>query len=246
MKKLSVSVLLASSLAAVSSGAFANSSFYLSGMVGGYLAEDVEVLGSNLREDPDFENTYDTDNGFSYGLAVGYQFDNHWRVQLSYSKRDLEADGTNFGNTNWVPESGPHDYKFDSEHDMDTYMLEGFYEFDFGDKLKPYVKLGIGSTRADSSAKIISTSDPLFQFLAANNFLRADGYYYWEDRSTSQFTWNVGIGFRYEISNNFDLGVEFQHLDIGEIRTEFDIADDAWGFQDLSIQEIDVTATYRF
>lgn len=245
MKNFAVSALLLGSMSLVSMSAMAEASFYLSGSVGFYSGEDVEVYGTNLAANPEFPNSYDGDSGESVGIAIGLQLDENWRVQLGYSSRELDAGGTKFGNSGFFPVES-FDYTLDSEMDMDTLMLEGFYDFNLDSDFRPYVKVGIGITENDVQTTLVSTTDPLFLVLGENGFLREDGLLHFPERSETEFTWSVGIGVNYAINDSWFIGAEYQHIDMGEALSEVGLVDEFWGNDDLSIDEFDVVVTYRF
>lgn len=246
MKKRLLSLSVAASVCAFSAAAQVESSFYMTGYAGWYFGEDVTVFGTNLRPNPDFPNEYDGDDGVSVGVGFGYVFSPNWRVQLSYSARSLEAGGVNTGNTGFAP-GVPYQYQLDSEHDADTIMVEAIYDMKINSELRPYVKLGFGSTSADNSTRMLSTNDPLFTtFLGPTGLLGDDGWYHFPDRSSNDFTWSLGLGLRYALTNNLDIGVEYLHLDMGEHRTGFDQVNDAYGYDDAAIDELDLVVTYSF
>ena len=246
MKKLLLPLSIAASLCAFSAVAKSESPYYVTGYAGWYFGEDVTVFGTNLRLNPEFPNDYKGDDGLSLGVGLGYVFSPNWRVQLSYSVRSLEAGGVNTGNSGFAPGT-PYQYELDSEHDTDTIMLEAIYDMKVSHGLRPYIKLGVGSTRADNTTRMLSTNDPLFStFLGPTGLLSADGWYHFPDRSSSHFTWSLGLGLRYALTSNLDIGVEYSHLDMGEHRTGFDQANDAYGYEDAAIDELDLVITYSF
>jgi len=246
MKKLLLPFSVAAALCSVSLAAQADKNFYVTGYAGWYFGEDVTVFGTNLRVNPDFPNDYEGDDGAAIGAGVGYVFSPNWRVQLMYSARSLEGGGINTGNSGFAP-GAPYQYELDSEHDTDTIMVEAIYDMKINSELRPYIKLGVGTTSSDSTTRMLSTNDPLFTtFLGPTGLLGADGWYHFPDRSSNEFTWSLGLGLRYALTHNLDIGVEYQHLDMGEIRTGFDQVNDAYGFEDAAIDELDLVVTYSF
>lgn len=222
----------------------AESTWY--GSVGfGYQFVDADVvpLGSNIAVDPDFPQTWDLDDVPSLDLGLGYVVHDRLRIELSYTVTEYEADATNIG-------TGARDgfaYNVRFESDIETLMLEAHWDLTTGDSFRPFLKVGAGSSSADSTASIDSSNDPLFEeILGPAGFLNAEGRYPYDGNSTDDFSWLVGIGVRWTLTERLQLGAVAQRVELGDPATASDPFTDAFGVPDLSSNEVRLSLEIGF
>lgn len=103
--------------------------FYISGNIGGHKSEDSEVDGAGIDGDSE------TDRGLAGLAALGYDFGDHFRLEL-------EAGWRGAGDVDSV--SGAT-----GTGDVDAYsgIINAFYDFDIGGGIEPYIGAGAGTTR---------------------------------------------------------------------------------------------------
>ncbi len=224
--------------------AAAESPWYASVGVGFQSADaDVVPLGNNIAVDPDFPQTWELDDGTSFDLGLGYVVNDSFRLELSYIVTEYEADTTQIG----TGARAGFDYNVQLESDVETLMLEAYWDFGSGQALRPFFKFGAGTASADTSASIDSGTDPLFtDVLGPAGFLNAEGRYPYADGSTDDFAWLVGIGLRWAFTERLQLGVVAQRVELGDPVTESDAFTDAFGAPDLVSNEVRLSLEIGF
>jgi len=123
--------------------------FYLTPQIGGYV----------------FEGNQNLDHGLTYGLGLGYAFDDHWASELTFNVIDtaLESGGG----------------------DVSGYLLrlDGLYHFTPDKRLVPYLAAGIGGLSLDpdvgssDSSFLVNAGGGLKYFLTDSIALRGDARY---------------------------------------------------------------------
>ncbi len=93
------------------------------------------VLGTS-RIDTAFDNT------FTYGIAVGYDFGNSWRLEGELTRREADVD------THQLDGGAPIDGSF-GEGNSVSLFANVFYDFETGSSVTPYVGLGVGQIGVD-------------------------------------------------------------------------------------------------
>jgi len=204
---------------------------------------DVTPLGSNIAVDPDFPQTWDIDDGTSFDLGLGYVVSDRFRLELSYSVAEYETDETQLG----TGARTGFDYNVQLESDVSTLMLEGYWDFRPGQSFQPFLKFGAGVASADTLASIDSDSDPLFtDILGPAGFLNAEGRYPYEENSTDEFSWLIGLGFRLALTERLRLGVVAQRVDLGDPATASDPFTDSFAAPDLVSHELRLSLEIGF
>ena len=238
-----VSALLVAAIS-TPTAATAESPWYGSVGLGLYSADsDVVPLGNNIAVDPDFPSTWDIDDGTSFDIGIGYTVSDRFRLELAYTVAEIEVDDTNIG----TGARAGFDYNVQLDSDISTLMLEGFWDFRPGQSLRPFLKFGVGTASADTSASIDSDSDPLFtEVLGPAGFLNAEGRYPYAEQSTDDFAWLVGIGFRWAFTERLHLGVVAQRVELGDPATEADAFTDAFAAPDLVSNELRLSLEFGF
>jgi OOP family OmpA-OmpF porin len=109
-----------------------------------------------------FEGNRDYEDGPTYGLGVGYNFDEHWGAEavFNFVESELERKG--------------------GDLDAYIYRLDGLYHFIPSKKIVPYIAAGVGLMNADRERRS-TDNDPLVNYGAGLKFffnkavaLRAD------------------------------------------------------------------------
>jgi OOP family OmpA-OmpF porin len=131
-----------------------------------------------------FEGNQNLDNGPTYGLGLGYHFDNHWAAEavFNYVDTELSTDGS----------------------DVDTYLyrIDGLYHFMPSERLVPYIAAGLGGINIDPENAnsdqdfAVNYGAGLKYFLSENVALRGDVRHVISfDETQSNLIYTVGLTF---------------------------------------------------
>ncbi|BHH86159.1 outer membrane protein [Desulforhopalus sp. 52FAK] len=223
--------LLTTALIFTASSAMAANNWYMSADLGVQIpGGEASHAGTNEHDTP----SYDFDESVVAGLAVGYFFNDAFRVEAEARFRNQETeDGTLAGLNSRSNET----FNLGGEVDTTTLMANAIYEFDNTSKFIPYVKGGLGVAYSDASADF--DLQPTFSMYGITD--RWD----FPDNDETNFAWSIGAGVDYQITDNILVGLEYQYIDMGDISTGVDINGDMVDF-DLSAHEITVGITYLF
>lgn len=66
------------------------------------------------------------------------------------------------------------------------------------------------------------------------------------EKTSTEFSWNVGVGASYELNSQWDIYTEYQVQNVGEVATEKDSFSDRWVNDSYLIQEVNVGLRYNF
>ncbi len=115
------------------------------------------------------DNTFDTNSGYSYGAAFGVNFTSNWSVEgeVAYYKSEY---------TGYEP----------NHNDLLNLSVNGYYTFETGGQLKPYVGAGIGYGRVGYDGDV--------------------------DQSNWGFTYQGIAGVRFALSGNVDFFGEYRYV----------------------------------
>lgn len=189
MKKL----IIASIISAFAFGAQAadKSGVYLTGKIG------ASVL--NASDQKIYSPEYDLKYGgksktvFGGGVALGYDFAYQYncptRLELDYMARAKGKYKTTILDTDF------ESYESDSKVDLQTVMVNAYYDIETTTRLTPYVTAGIGYARAK---------------------LTMYGYDESISSTNNNFAWSIGVGAKYAINNDLALDLGYRYLDAGK------------------------------
>ena len=213
MKRSALVAMLAAALtSAVSLNASAQSTsppLYLRIDVGYAWSRDAEIrdngqwliCGNEPCDTPSTLN--DIGNSYVIGAGVGYRVNPNIRTELALAYRGgFELD---------EPDAGVPPTTFKGKIQSWTAMLHGYYDFDVGGPLKPYVMAGIGVAR--NKVKTISATNPAAATLPAlfSNFQLVG------DSDTS-FAWMLGAGVGYAVTSGLTLELGYRYVDLGDLK----------------------------
>lgn len=206
--------------------------WYVSGVVGkSWQAEDVSAYGNNIAVDPDFPGGFDGGDGSVYGIGLGYYLQENLRLEGRITVRDMDFDGVEFG-------TGARDgeeYQAVGSLESTSYMLNLIYDFSISGAVKPYVKAGLGMTSNDFSTKLGGAGVAAFDAFDGV----VDGYYdLYADRSDNNFSWSLGVGADYQISEGVSLFAEYQYITQGDVATGQDDFTDGFEIDGAASNEI--------
>lgn len=212
--------------------------FYVIAQVGTSIQNsDSTPIGSNIAVDADFPAEFSVDNGTVGAIGIGYRVNNNLRVEGRIGYRDGDFNDTKFGTG---ARSG-EEYILNGSIESTTYTLEGFYDFTNTTAFTPYIKLGVGVSDNTYVARLGGAGVAAFDEFDGS----VDGYYdAYSDDSSTNFTWNVGIGGNYEVSKSVSLYAEYQYASFGDVQTGQDSFTD--GFEIDNAASHEVVAGIRF
>jgi OOP family OmpA-OmpF porin len=186
MKRFLMIMLVAVVFMATSAQA-ANGKMYFSGSAGVSITDDVDFPGLNISFSP----------GFNVGGALGYDA-GQFRVEGEITYRSVDVD-----EVNGVP------VPLDATFSALSFMANGYYDFEMGSPLTPYLGVGLGIV--DSEVDVAgfgstSETDLAYQFMAglgyevSPNVVLTGGYRYFgiaETDAPGTHEFNIGARFMF-------------------------------------------------
>lgn len=222
---LAIAVALASPSIALAEG------FYATGQLGfSEQASDAAPIGDNIAADPDFPGKFDAGDSTVGSIGLGYQFSEQFRLEGRISYRDSSFNDRQVG-------TGARDgeeYILNGAIESTTFTVEGSYDFANDSSFTPYVKAGLGVSDNSFSARLggagVAAFDPFDGV--------TDGYYdAYADGDSTEFSWNVGVGGNFELSDNVSLYGEYRYVSFGDVSTGQDAFTDGFKIDDVSANE---------
>jgi len=144
------------------------------GLYGAVGVGAVWVADSDVTVDGVFDGTAEFDTGYTVGAALGYMKEQYrMEGEISYMASDMD---TYAG------------FPADAEIDALTFLANGYYDFNVGGPMKPYITAGIGASR-------IEISEPGFS-----------------DEDDTVFAYQIGFGVGYELSETLILDARYRFI----------------------------------
>ncbi|MBU2871882.1 outer membrane beta-barrel protein [Colwellia sp. E2M01] len=214
--------------------------FYATGQLGvTQQINDSEAYGNNIAVDPDFPAEFDADDGTVGSIGVGYIINNQFRVEGRIGYRESSFNQQRIG-------TGARDgeeYILKGEIESYTYTIEGFYDFTNSTAFTPYLKAGLGIADNSYSAKLGGAGVADFDAFDG----AADGFYdAYTDGDSTEFSWNLGFGVNYELTENASIYGEYQYTSLGDVMTGQDSFTDGFMIDDLSTNELSIGVRVSF
>ncbi len=193
------SCLLIASFAAVATMAAANESqnFYVQGNLGYAMGV---APGGNFSK-----NTLG-DAGV-YGGAIGYRFDEHFRIDFGAEYRDGYKN--QYSVENRTSKGARYTDTQTTVVRSLSSMLSFYYDIVEINKVTPYVMLGAGAAR--------NTANSHSDFKYADK--RPPVSLSFSDGTHINFAWKVGAGAAYSFNKNVNIDLHYQYVDLGNFRT---------------------------
>ncbi|MFK7962529.1 MAG: outer membrane protein [Burkholderiaceae bacterium] len=186
---------------------------YGSLLLGGSVeTNDVRAYGENIAVDPDFPANFDAGDGAIAGIGLGYIINRQFRIEGRLAFYDTDFNSRRLGTGARAGE----EYILDGSLRSTTLTAEVFYDLPTSLPLSPYVKAGVGIALNKYSARLGGAGVAAFDGLDGV----ADGFYdAYPDQSSTELTWNVGLGISYRITNTLNLFGEYQYVTLGDSQT---------------------------
>jgi opacity protein-like surface antigen len=213
---------------------------YVSGQVGvSQQTNDAKPYGKNIAVDADFPGTFDSGDGNVGSIGLGYIINENFRIETQLSYHDADFNSRNLG----TGARNGEEYILNGELKSKTLTVEGFYDFASDSAFTPYVKVGVGVSDNSYSARLGGQGVAAFdQFDGA-----VDGYYdAYADGDSTEFTWNVGAGASYELTDSASVYAEYQYVAFGDVITGQDSFTDGFKIDDASAHEFSIGLRVNF
>ncbi|MBE1275229.1 outer membrane protein [Enterovibrio baiacu] len=230
------------------SGLASAEGFYITGLVGkSYQATDSEPYGNNIAQDADFPGKFDAGDGTVSTLGLGYVINEQFRIETRLGYREGKFNSQRIGTGARTGE----EYVLNGKLKSTTLTVEGFYDVDTGTAFTPYIKAGVGVARNEYSARLGGAGvQGFFDQLDG----AVDGYYDdYADETSTEFTWNLGVGASYAITDQLSLIGEYQYISLGDAGTGVDSLDfgsgetnDGFRIDEATAHEVQLGLRYHF
>ncbi len=172
-------------------------------------------------------------------IGVGYVVNDQFRIEGRVSFREASFNSREIGTGARAGE----EYILNGKLKSTTLTVEGFYDIDTGTDFTPYVKAGAGVARNEYAAKLGGAGLAAFDAFDG----AVDGYYdAYDDQTSTEFTWNVGLGLNYAINDQISLVGEYQYVSLGDVQTGQDAFTDGFEIDGATAHEVSVGINYRF
>ena len=223
-------------IAASSASAHDDEGWYLRGNAGGGIHTDVDLenesaIGINSAL---HEGGIESETDFGYSFGGGYDFGDHWRVEVDYDNLD-----TSLGSISGTEGS-------DGDLLTETYMLNAIYDFDNFGKLEPYVGAGAGLVRGKgnfiaSDVRDVDGGVVLNPTCVGPRTLGQTSSCAISE-SDEGFGWQLLAGLGYKISDNLTWDTHYTFLQAPDLDLAGHIANQATGafqnFEDTELSDV--------
>ncbi|BCE01081.1 outer membrane protein [Marinicellulosiphila megalodicopiae] len=240
MKTLKNTVLLSAAMTlAVPSFALAEG-LYVTGQLGGNLQTSAAMpFGQNIATDADFPAEFDGGAGLQAGLGLGYAISDTLRVEARLAYQKSRFDDTQMG-------TGARDgeeYILNGGVASTSFTVEGFYDFDLSGSITPFVKAGLGVSSNSVTARLGGEGVAAFDAFDGEE----DGYYdAYADETSTAFTWNIGTGASFDVSEKVALFGEYQFASYGDVQTGQDSFTDGFKIDNVLRHSVVIGARFNF
>ncbi len=137
-----------------------------------------------------------------YGVALGYNFNNNFDADIAFDYRPKYINNY----TDDVDEEMSSHYQ--TRIKSWSLMTNIYYNFKDFYNFTPYVTIGAGLARNSTSGSKISTT-------YEGEVDRSDLY----GAPQTNFAYKAGLGVKYKIKNNVDIGLQYQFVNLGRFKT---------------------------
>jgi len=177
---------------------FADKDTYIKGSLGVTMMGDIDSYFDGYGNSQ-YEGSYETDVGVSFGAAIGKSFASGFDIELEFSSRNVDTSNHVHKKLNTTDEFGDpyvrpgHTFdKWDEELGMQTLMVNALYNFKNSSRFTPYLGVGAGVA-----------------------FLEFDEDLY---KDNQNFSYQLMAGVDAEITKDFSVLVGYRYLYAGELK----------------------------
>ncbi|WP_449266845.1 outer membrane protein [Escherichia coli] len=220
--------------------------FYITGKAGAsVITQDNQRFSQDFGDDVyKYKGGDKSDTVFGAGLAVGYDFYQHYNVPV---RTEVEFYGRGSANSRypldtWESPSGDNAWKEDTQNrlSVNTLMVNTYYDFRNSSAFTPWVSAGLGYARVHHKATYTDTSWNKSGEVSDASSLHYSGY-------DNNFAWSLGVGVKYEVTPDFSLDLAYRYLDAGDSTLTYEDGQDTYKSSvDVRSNEFTLGATYSF
>jgi opacity protein-like surface antigen len=184
------------------------SGWYLRGDIG-FSNQSVKRLTNPTATPPMIASNYGFDAAPTFGLGVGYYYNDWLRLDVTGEYR---ARANFHGNEIYAFGGGNGTDEYSGSKSEWLFLLNGYVDLGTWNKLTPFVGAGVGFSRNT----IHNFQDVCHGCggVPANN-----GVSFASDSSKWNFAWALHAGVSYKVTNNFAVELSYRYLDMGKAET---------------------------
>lgn len=219
--------------------------FYVTGKAG---ASVVTQTDQRFRQDfgddvYKYKGGDKNDTVFGAGLAVGYDFYQHYNVPVRTEVEFMPRSCRLPLYTGYMAFSDGDGGREDTQNrlSVNTLMVNTYYDFRNSSAFTPWVSVGLGYARIHHKATYTDTSWNKSGEVSDISALHYSGY-------DNNFAWSIGAGVRYDITPDIALDLSYRYLDAGKSSLSYkDAEGDKYKSEaDVKSHDIMFGVTYNF
>ncbi|MCS1272922.1 outer membrane beta-barrel protein [Escherichia coli] len=217
--------------------------FYITGKAGASV-----ITQDNQRFSQDFGDVVykykggdKSDTVFGAGLAVGYDFYQHYNVPVRtevefYGRGNAES---KYRLSYWESVGGAEFDDAQNKLSVNTLMLNAYYDFRNSSAFTPWISAGLGYARVHHKTSYIYTD---------NSPAGSEVYSASASKYENNLAWSLGVGVKYDVTQDFSLDLSYRYLDAGDSTLTYKDEDGAKykSSVDVRSNEFMLGATYNF
>ncbi|HGT5395184.1 TPA: outer membrane protein [Escherichia coli] len=218
--------------------------FYVTGKAG---ASVVTQTDQRFRQDfgddvYKYKGGDKNDTVFGAGLAVGYDFYQHYNVPV---RTEVEFYGRGAADSHYtldtwhspMGDGGREDTQ--NKLSVNTLMLNAYYDFRNSSAFTPWISAGLGYARVHHKTSYIYTD---------NSPAGSEVYSASASKYENNLAWSLGVGVKYDVTQDFSLDLSYRYLDAGDSTLTYKDEDGAKykSSVDVRSNEFMLGATYNF
>ncbi|EFC9748455.1 TPA: outer membrane protein [Escherichia coli] len=218
--------------------------FYVTGKAGAsVVAQTDQRFRQDLGEDVyKYKGGDKNDTVFGAGLAVGYDFYQHYNVPV---RTEVEFYGRGAADSHYTLDTWHSPMGNGGREDtqnrlsVNTLMVNTYYDFRNSSAFTPWVSAGLGYARVHHKATYTDTYWNKSGEVSTSA-LHYSGY-------DNNFAWSLGVGVKYDVTPDFSLDLAYRYLDAGDSTLTYKDGQDTYKSSvDVRSNEFTLGATYSF
>lgn len=172
----------------------------------------------------------ESDGAAGGGLALGYDFDRRFalplRVELEYALRDGAEPKWSGNRGIFIP--GTFDWKLEAETEVDTLLVNLYYDVKNRTAFTPYIVAGAGYAFIDWTSRYTDS--------IGTTPVSADG-------DVTEFAWTVGLGCSYAVTEALMIDLGYRYVDAGTAEADYQ---NLTAEADIKLHEVVLGLRYAF
>ncbi|WGL99753.1 outer membrane beta-barrel protein [Arsenophonus sp. aPb] len=127
--------------------------------------------------------------------------------------------------------------------DLNTLMLNAYYDFKNSSNFTPYLSAGLGY------AYISQKTSVDFMVINPSTGDKSDRFHLWtRSHATNNFAWSAGAGIKYTVNKDFSFDLNYKYLNAGQglVSNSNDLESKRDAKTTLKTHDIMLSATYHF